>query len=341
MGFHAATYPMHMIQKLLLVGTMTVAAFAPIQSGAVEADSAPSTIKLPGRGLAEHDFLYAGESKQRRAFIVRHAKVVWTYDDPTGRGEVSDAVLLSNGNLLLAHQYAMELISPDHQVLWKLDAPAGTEIHTAMPIGTDHVLYVQNGDPALVKVVNIKTGETKKEFPVPVGNPKGTHGHFRHGRITAHGTLVLAHMDLKRVSEYDANGKELRSWPANGPWGVTPLDNGNVLIVDRTSIREMTPAGETVSTIIPSVDSPVYPLTSLQLAWRLPNGNTLVNNWFNEWSGKLDRTNAPVQAVEFTPDKKVVWVLRSWDQPDLGPATTIQILDGKTAPEKVSFGDIR
>ena len=34
------------------------------------------------------------------------------------------------------------------------------------------------------------------------------------------------------------------------------------------------------------------------------------------------------QAVEVTPDKKVVWALCSWAAPgDLGPATTIQILD--------------
>ena len=81
---------------------------------------------MPGRGLAQHDFLYAGESKQRRVFIVRKGKVVWSYDDPTGRGEISDAMLLSNGNLLLAHQFAVKLISPEKQVLWNLDAPKGT-----------------------------------------------------------------------------------------------------------------------------------------------------------------------------------------------------------------------
>jgi hypothetical protein len=111
--------------------------------------------------------------------------------------------------------------------------------------------------------------------------------------------------------------------------------------VDRPSIREVTPAGETVATITPGTDSPDFKMNSLQLAWRLPNGNTLVNNWFNEWSGKLDRTNPPVQAVEFTPDKKIVWVLRSWENPDLGPATTIQILDEPSAPERVTFGDIQ
>lgn len=296
---------------------------------------------LPGKGLAQHDFLYAGESKQRRAFIVKGGEVVWSYDDPAGKGEISDAILLSNGNLLIAHQYAVKLISPGKKVLWNLDAPAGTEIHTAMPIGNEHVLYVQNGNPAWVKVVNFKTGETKAGFQVPTGNPKGVHGQFRHGRLTSRGTLLLAHMDMDKVCEYDAGGKEVRSWASKRPWGATPLKNGNVLITERDAVREVTLDGKTVSVLAPAADSPEFKLSSLQLAWRLPNGNTLVNNWFNEWGGTLDRTNPPVQAVEFTPDKKVVWVLRSWEKPDLGPATTIQILDGSEPLENVSFGSIR
>jgi len=307
-------------------------AFAPLHA---------QTEALPGNGLAQHDFMYAGESKERRAFIIRKGEVVWSYDDPAGRGEISDAMLLANGNLLIAHQFAVKLISPEKKILWSVDAPAGTEIHTAMAIGTDHVVYVQNGDPALVKVVNLKSGETKKEFQVPTGNPKGVHGHFRHARLTPHGTLLLAHMDMNKVCEYDSEGKELRAWPANNPWGATPLKNGNLLITERKAIREITPGGEPVATITPALDSPVFKLDSLQLAWRLPNGNTLVNNWFNSWNDTLDRANPPVQAVEFTPEKKVVWVLRSWEKPDLGPATTIQILDGSDSPEKVTFGEFR
>ena len=79
----------------------------------------------------------------------------------------------------------------------------------------------------------------------------------------------------------------------------------------------------------------------MQLAWRLSNGNTLINNWVNEWSGPVDKSNAPVQALELTPDKRVVWALRSWSDPDLGPATTIQILDEPEALENVTFGEIR
>jgi outer membrane protein assembly factor BamB len=304
-----------------------------------ELASSPAQV-LPGKGLAEHDFFYAGEAKSRRAFIVRQGKVVWTYDDPEGKGEISDAVLLSNGNVILAHQYAVKLISPERKVLWNYDAPKGTEIHTAVPIGNEHILFLQNGDPAMVKVVNISSGETKKEFPLPVKNPKGTHGQFRHARITPAGTLLVAHMDMGKFCEYNADGKEVWSFPAESPWGATPLKNGNMLLVDRRDVREVNHRGETIATFT-KADMGDFKVGSFQLAWRLPNGNTLINGWVNEWSGVVDKTKAPPQAVEITPDKKVAWVLRSWDQPDLGPSTTIQILDTPDAPENVTFGGIK
>jgi hypothetical protein len=86
---------------------------------------------------------------------------------------------------------------------------------------------------------------------------------------------------------------------------------------------------------------PEYKLANLQQAWRLPNGNTLLNCWVNQWKGPIDRATAPVQAIEVTPEKKVVWALRSWSDPDLGPSTTIQILDEAETPEDVHFGDIK
>jgi outer membrane protein assembly factor BamB len=123
-----------------------------------------SPAELPGRGLAQHDFLYAGESHERRIFIVRQGKIVWSYDDPAGKGEISDAVMLSNGNILFAHQYGVTEITPEKKVVWNYDAPAGHEVHTAAQIGKDHVLFLQNGDPAVLRVVNIVTGATEKEI---------------------------------------------------------------------------------------------------------------------------------------------------------------------------------
>lgn len=303
------------------------------------APAAPAV--LPGKGLAEHDFLYAGEAKDRRAYIIKKGAIVWTYDNPQGKGEISDAVLLSNGNLLLAHQFAVKLVSPEKKVLWNLDAPAGTEIHTAQPIGKDHVVFVQNGDPALVRVFNVTTNTLVKEFPVPVKNPKSVHGHFRHARLTAAGTLLVTHMDLGKLAEYDYDGKEVWSLPAPGAWGANPLANGNILLTDKTGVHEITRAGKVVWEVTKK-DLTGYTLANLQLAWRLPNGNTVLDNWVNQWTDSVNAASAPVQALEVTPEKKVVWALRSWTPPaDLGPATTIQILDTPESPEKVTFGPIK
>lgn len=296
---------------------------------------------LPGKGLAQHDFLYAGEGHDRKIFIVRQGRVVWSYEDPAGKGEVSDAVMLSNGNVLFAHQFGVTEITPEKKVVWNYDAPAGHEIHTAFPIGKERVLYIQNGDPAVLRVVNITTNATEKEFTLTAKRPSSTHGQFRHARLTDKGSLLVAHMDLSKVVEYDSDGNELWSFPGVNPWGVTPLSSGNVLITDRQSVREITRGGDCVWRFAPS-DVPDYPFASLQQAWRLPNGNTVINNWINEWA--KSETNAPggIQAIEVTPDKKVVWALRSWTPPtDLGPATTFQFLDEPSIAEDVHFGPIR
>jgi outer membrane protein assembly factor BamB len=304
-------------------------------------DAAMAPAVLPGNGLAQHDFFYAGEQKQHHMFIVKKGQAAWSYIDDASKGEISDAVLLSNGNILFAHQFGVTLIAPDKKVLWNYDAPAGAEVHTAQPIGTKHVLFIQNGDPATLRVVDISTNRTVREFPLPTGNPKSVHGHFRHARLTAAGTILVAHMDNKKVAEYDSNGKEVWSYAIDSPWSASRLPNGNTLIAtNRKLVVEVDPKGQTVWELTPA-DIPGYRIDGFQIATRLPNGNTLVNNWVNVWNTSVDPANGPVQALEFTPAKKLVWALRSWTSPSLGPATTLQLLDTPAVPENVHFGDIR
>ena len=42
--------------------------------------------------------------------------------------------------------------------------------------------------------------------------------------------------------------------------------------------------------------------------------------------------------IEVVPDKKVVWALREWTDPDLGPASCIQLLDERGKEEN---GDLQ
>jgi hypothetical protein len=331
----------------LIVAAGGVCAIAPVlaqeaKPAAAAKPAFPSI--LPGKGLAQHDFFYAGEAKTEDMYIVRGGKVAWEYHDPEGKGEISDATMLSNGNVLFAHQFGLKLIDRDKKTLWSYDAPAGTEIHTVQPIGKDRVLYVQNGDPAKVVVVNIATGKNEREFTVPVRDPKSVHGHFRHARLTDAGTLLVAHMDLNKVVEYDSTGKALWSYtpaPGMATWSAERLKNGNTLIAGARMVREVNPSGAIVWEFAPA-DVPDYVFNSMQIAKRLPNGNTLINTWFNQWNGTADPATAPVQALEVTPDKRVVWALRAWGNPvNLGPSTTIQLLDESVVPEAAHFGDLR
>ena len=195
------------------------------------------------------------------------------------------------------------------------------------------MLYIENADPhAWLRVVNITTGAVEKELPLDVKLPVMVHGQFRHARLTAQGTLLVAHMSQDKVVEYDSDGHVLWSMPGASPWSANPLANGNVLITDKVGVREVTRRGDSVWTWTPA-DAPGYKFASLQLAWRLANGNTVINNWVNEWT--KDANNAPgsAQAIEVTPAKQIVWALRDWTtptglaQPGLGPASAIQFLD--------------
>jgi hypothetical protein len=233
--------------------------------------------KLPGKGLSQFDFFYAGESKEQNMYIVKNGRIEWEYKGPKDQGEISDAVLMTNGNILFAHQRGITLITPEKKVLWHYDAPKGCEIHTAQPIGKKYVMFIQNGDSGRVFVVNVKKNETVRRFTIPIKMPASTHGQFRHARLTVKGTLMVAHMDLGKISEYDSRGKELFTMSAPGVWGVEPLKNGNILACCRSQILEVTSKGEKVWDF-QFKDIPEYNFNSPQVAIRRPNGNTVAGN---------------------------------------------------------------
>ena len=299
-----------------------------------EAKPAAEAINLPGKGLAQHPFVYCGEWDTRKPeqtiFIVRNGKVVWSYSI-SNKEELDDCTMLTNGNIVFARRTGASEITPEKKIVWNYDAPEGTEVHTAQPIGKDKVLIMQNGNPARLMLIEKKTGKVVKELELPTRQPDRVHGQFRHIRMTKKGTFLVAHLDLGKVVEYDQNGKEIWSAPAPSAWAAVRLKNGNTLISGNQHgyVREVNPKGETVWEINKD-DLPGYPLYTVQEVERLANGNTLINNW----SGGLKKTDWPVvvQLIEVTPDKKVVWALRDWDT--LGPASSTQLLDEPGVPEK-------
>jgi hypothetical protein len=145
--------------------------------------------------------------------------------------------------------------------------------------------------------------------------------------MTPAGTLLIPHLGEGKVVEYDLDGTALWSVEAKSPWSAVRLKNGNTLIAGDWSgyVREVNPQGQTVWEITQK-DVPDFKLFSLQTANRIANGNTVICNWC-AGNNKTEEWADTVQVFEVTPEKKVVWALSSWKDPDLGPATSIQLLD--------------
>jgi hypothetical protein len=303
---------------------------------------------LPGNGVLEHPFLYAGEwdtrgSQTQSIVIVRGGKVVWRYSMPlknpkTGNWEeFDDATQLANGNIIFSRMSGAGMLSPDKKLLWNYDAPAGTEVHSIESIGKDRVLIMRNGTPPQAMIINTATGVTEKVIPLTT-TVTGSHGQFRHVRMTTAGTLLVPHLVEGRIDEVNLDGKVLRTIPDKSPWQAVPLKNGNILISGDFSryVREVDPKGDTVWQFT-QADAPGYKLGNFQTANRLANGNTVITCWV---AGDDDTSHWPgsVQVLEVTPAKKIVWALSSWKDPDLGPATSIQLLDQPGSPYDLESG---
>jgi hypothetical protein len=217
--------------------------------------------------------------------------------------------------------YAEE-ITPQKRVVWHLDAPKGTEIHTVQPIGLDRVLLVENGLPPRLKVINVKTGAVDVDHALPAvsATDRSTvHGQFRRIRMTASGTYLVPFLEMGRVAEYDRNFDEIWSYAIKSPWAAVRLLNGNTLITDEKVelTREVNRKGETVWELKLSELPPELAFHGSQSCVRLANGNTILCSRGNGGNGS--------QLVEVTPEKRVVSIMYDWDP--FGPATAIQVLD--------------
>ena len=349
--YHSPTSMRPNLDLITALGVAGVALCAP----PVLAQSAPSAppalasygpATLPGKGLAQHPFLYAGEWDYRKSeqtmFIVRDGKVQWTYSIPIRAAdstlqEWGDATRRSDGNIVFSRKTGAGIVTPDKRLVWNYDAPKGTEVHVAQPIGLDRVMLVQNGPQPKAIFFDVRSNTVLREQPLPVANPAKPHNQFRSARYTKAGTILAAHMDWNKVAEYDSTGKVIWQVAVLSPWTALRLPNGNTLVSSNNGfVKEFTPAGDVVWQYDKTDAAKAgIQLFNVQGINRLANGNTVLSNWIA--NGIKDPKDWPssVQILEVTPKKEIVWALRSWDEPaNFGPATTIQLLDEQGVPER-------
>jgi len=289
-------------------------------------DPKPPMTGLPGKGMAQYPMLYIGEG-YNKILLVNNGKIVWTYSTGSS-GELDDVWMLSNGNVLFSDMNYLAEVTPDKKVVWRYDAPEGKELHTCQPIGLDKVLFIENGLPPHLKVINIKTNAVEVDHALPATSLKDqdtVHSQFRRVRYTAQGTYLVSFLELHEVVEFDKDFNEIWTYDIHTPWAAVRLKNGNTLITAEHSVQtfEVTPGKKVVWEITPADLPAEYRYENSQSATRLANGDTIL-------CSRGGNAHGP-QLIEVTRHKKVVWVLQDWTH--FGQATAVQILDDPGIPE--------
>ncbi len=251
-----------LMKRFILSAGLLVLTFGMSSYGA-----SPVSPSGPCTTLDMHPFLYAGEFQKQslggneyfdnqKVYLVKGGKIAWTYlatIASTGGKlvELGDISMKADGHIVMSLGWggAREIIpdynDPAHsKIVWTCKAEG--QVHTAQPVGPDKVFVIDNSPKPKAKLYDIKTGAVLRTWDLPtVGTD--AHAMFRHCRMTKAGTLLIAHMNMAKVVEYDATTMK-PIWSVEGMphcWAAVRLKNGNTLVSGNEDkyVREVNPAG--------------------------------------------------------------------------------------------------
>jgi hypothetical protein len=320
------------------------------------------------QGLDRHDALICGEWQKTHPvgdtiYLLREGKVTWSYSlNSKGGNEFGDCTLTSYGTVFypLKDSGAFEMKVDETKgrgsaadIVWQYKQDGGSEVHSVQPIGKDQVMVMQNSNPSKLMIIDktkaaVCTSSNPGGCIVQTFNPTSggnVHGMFRHVRRLANGNFLVPytggdHKDKGAVVEYKPMPAPSNAWTevwrynsGGSPWAAVRLGNGNTLVSGNGGgwVREVDHASPpNVVWEIKKEDFPA-PMYLAQGAVRLTNGNTLIANWCGPLGTGQWATS--VQYFEVTRDKKFVWQLKQWTNPNLGPGSSFQPLDEPGIPE--------
>ncbi len=270
--------------------------------------------KTPKQAV-RHSFLCSDIGAKRVLRISAAGKIEWEYP----ADQCTDAWMLEGGNILMSFtgkKRGVREVTPDKKIIWEYDT--SSEVWGCQRLSNGNTLVAECTAKRLIEVDRV--GRIVKVVPVESGG--NTHMGMRHARKLANGNYLVGLLDDKAAREYDSSGKMIREIKAPDlAFSVIRLDNGNTVIGYRGGVIEVDPKDKVVWHLTQK-DVPDVKLHWICCIQRLPNGNTVVGNWFLH---KRYADDAPF--FEVTPEKKVVWKVEMHER--MFDPASIQILDVK------------
>jgi len=179
-------------------------------------------------------------------------------------GEISDAWLLPNGNVVFAYETGVKVVKPDYTTwtntatVWNRLARTGGEIHSCQPLdGGSSKFLISESIQDSTYILEVDTAnKVSSRLGLRLGG--SAHGQLRQMRKTAQRTYLVPTF-AGSTFEYDTTGKLLRTFPSAG-FSVVRLANGNTVV-------------SSVSNGIIEFDTSKTPA----IVWQLSTGSQITN----------------------------------------------------------------
>jgi hypothetical protein len=296
------------MKKMTVYAILTAVFLLPMAGRSLAAEQ-----RVPKKDPPRHAFLCSDIGAKRVFKISAAGEIEWEYP----ADQCTDAWLLENGNVLMSftgEKRGVREVTPDKRCIWEYYTKS--EVWGCQRLPNGNTLVAECSDKRLLEVDG--KGEIVKIVPVASGG--NTHMGMRHARKIPNGNYLVALLDDKAVREYDSAGKMIREIKVpDVAFSVIRLDNGNTVIGYRGGVVEVD-ANDKVVWHLTQEDVPDVKLYWICCIQRLPNGNTVVGNWFVH---KRHTDSTPF--FEVTPGKKVVWQAAMHER--MFDPAAIQILD--------------
>jgi len=264
-----------------------------------------------------HSYLFSDVGAKRVFKMSAGGEIEWEYP----ADQCTDAWLLDNGNVLMSFTgkaRGVREVSPDKKVVWEYKTTS--EVWGCQRLADGNTLVAECTAKRLIEV----DPKGKIVKVVPVKSTGNKHMGMRNARKLANGNYLVGLLDDKAVWEYDSAGKKIREIKVpDVAFSAIRLKNGNTVIGYRGGVIEVDPKDKVVWHLTQK-DLPGVKLYWVCCIQRLPNGNTVVGNWFIH-----KRRTDSTPFFEVTRDKKVVW--RAALHKRMFDPVSIQILDVKDA----------
>ena len=243
----------------------------------------------------EHDILATGSG--RVVIFAPDFSVRWEAQ----AGNISEAKMLPNGNILFADNRVVE-VAPDktQMVIYQPGSKEGSFTCSRLPNGNTLVGENSSGKVMEIAPDGLVVFTLQTRFVT-----EDQHHRLRYVRKLENGNYLVCHSGDHLVREYMPSGETV--WEQKVPniaFCALRLENGNTLISSLDQITEFAKDGKVVWEFKKS-DLPDLNIRNMTGFQKRKNGNLLIGCY-----DAYDKEGNGVGMFEITPEKKLVWAYR-------------------------------